>query len=330
MNRNDKRNKKLQGFVTDILKQSRVLVVGDVMLDKYYFGEVKRISPEAPVPVTRITREKGTLGGAANVAHNLARLGCVTFISGMVGSDHHRDFLAALLAEREIEQSGLIETKGPTTTKLRVIGGHQQMIRLDFEETGQADQAVAEAICSYVESLVPKKVDSVILSDYAKGVCTPDICQRIIKHCNRHEIPVIVDPKGSDWRKYQSATYITPNLKELNEAVHEAVANDDDEIKKAAQRIRRRHKIANVMVTRSEKGLSLIGARRGVHIPTYAQEVFDVSGAGDTVIAVMAAAIGAGLDPADAAYLANIAAGVVVGKVGTYAISHEELLKALE
>lgn len=324
-----KRRKRLLDFVATKLEQSRVLVVGDVMLDKYYFGEVKRISPEAPVPVTRVVREKGTLGGAANVAHNLARLGCTTKISGIVGNDHHRDFLASLLKERSIELQGLIETAGPTTTKLRVIGGHQQMIRLDFEETGQASETVADAICQYVEMLVPAHIDSVILSDYAKGVCTPSICQRIIRHCTRHAVPVIVDPKGTDWRKYEGADYITPNLKELNEAVHEAVANEDEAVRKAAQRIRRRYKIKNVMVTRSEQGLSLIGARQGVHIPTYAQEVFDVSGAGDTVIAVLAAAIGAGLHNADAAYLANIAAGVVVGKVGTYAISYQELLDAL-
>lgn len=325
----DKRRKRLQDFVATQLASCQVLVVGDVMLDKYYFGEVKRISPEAPVPVTRVIREKGMLGGAANVAHNLARLGCCTNISGVVGNDYHRDLLVNLLEECGISQAGLVETKGPTTTKLRVIGAHQQMLRLDFEETSQVRGQTAEAICRYVEKMVPARANSVILSDYAKGVCTLDVCQRIIAHCNRYGIPVLVDPKGMQWGKYQSASYITPNLKELNEAVHTSVANDNEEIRKAAQNIRRRHKIQNVLVTRSEQGLSLIAARKIVNIPTYAQEVFDVSGAGDTVIAVLAAAIGTGLDPADAAYLANVAAGVVVGKLGTYAISQEELLAAL-
>ncbi|WP_346353553.1 D-glycero-beta-D-manno-heptose-7-phosphate kinase [Azotosporobacter soli] len=325
-----KRNRKLQAFAETKLNETGILVVGDVMLDKYYFGEVKRISPEAPVPVTRVIREKGTLGGAANVAHNLARLGCATYLCGVVGSDHHRQYLQGLLDERGIDAAGLVEIDGPTTTKLRIIGGHQQMMRLDFEETTAASGAVAAAIVRQVEQLVPKTVQCVILSDYAKGVCTPDICQRIIAHCNRHNVPVVVDPKGTDWRKYEQASYITPNLKELNEALGGGVANEDEEIRNASQRIRRKYKISNVLVTRSEKGLSLIGSRKAVHIPTYAQEVFDVSGAGDTVIAVLAAAIGAGANTSDAAYLANLAAGVVVGKVGTYAISLQELLDTLE
>ncbi len=325
-----KRRKKLIEFTETKLKECHILVVGDVMLDKYYFGEVKRISPEAPVPVTRVIREKGTLGGAANVAHNLARLGCCTYLCGVVGNDHHRQSLQGLLDERRIDSAGLVETPGPTTTKLRIIGGHQQMMRLDFEEIEQADATVAEAIVRQVEELVPRTVQCVIISDYAKGVCTPDICQSIIKHCNQHDVPVVVDPKGANWRKYENAAYITPNLKELNEAIGSSVANENTAIRAAAQRIRRRYRIKNVLVTRSEQGISLIGARKTVHIPTYAQEVFDVSGAGDTVIAVLAAAIGAGMTASDAAYLANIAAGVVVGKLGTYAISKEELAAVLQ
>ena len=325
-----KRKKKLLKFVESRMNECHILVVGDVMLDKYYFGEVKRISPEAPVPVTRVIREKGTLGGAANVAHNLARLGCSTYLCGVVGNDHHRQYLQGLLDKRGIDGAGLVETVGPTTTKLRIIGGHQQMMRLDFEETSQINEAVTGAIFGQVEKLVPHFVQCVIISDYSKGVCTPEICQKIIRYCGKHNVPVVIDPKGNEWRKYESAAYITPNLKELNEAVHEAVYNDDESICKAVQRIRRRYKIQNVLVTRSEQGLSLIGARKTVHIPTCAQEVFDVSGAGDTVIAVLAAALGVGLKSADAAYLANTAAGIVVGKVGTYAISREELLAALE
>jgi len=218
----------------------------------------------------------------------------------------------------------------PTTTKLRVIGGHQQMIRLDFEETSPIAQATEEKIKSYIASVVPDQVDCVIISDYAKGVCTPSLCQFIIGKCEEYNIPVIVDPKGIDWHKYTGASYITPNLKELNEAVHVPIANDNEAVKWAAQRIRRKYHIKNMVVTRSEQGLSFIGARRCVHIPTHAQEVFDVSGAGDTVIAVLGAAISVGLDPSHPAYLANMAAGVVVGKLGTYAISREELLHTLE
>lgn len=299
------------------------------MLDKYYFGEVKRISPEAPVPITRVLEEKETLGGAANVAHNLALLGCKTYLAGVVGNDHHRDSLNRILDSKGVDYTGLICKNGPTTTKLRIIGGHQQMLRLDFEETAPIDSEIELKLKAYVDSLIDQKISSVIISDYAKGICTPTFCQYVIEKCSKNNVPVIIDPKGTNWQKYSGAAYITPNLKELNEAVHIHVPNNDDEIKKAASAMKRRLRIKNILVTRSEKGLSLIGNKRSVHIPTKAQEVFDVSGAGDTVIAVLGAALAGQLDPVDAAYLANLAAGVVVGKLGTYAINRNELIEAL-
>jgi rfaE bifunctional protein kinase chain/domain len=321
---------KIKKFVENDIDRCKVLIVGDVMLDKYYFGEVRRISPEAPVPITRVVREKETLGGAGNVAHNLALLGCKTLLAGVVGQDEHRTGLLRLLQSKNICHEGLIVKKGPTTTKLRVIGGHQQMMRLDFEETQAIENEIEVKLKEYVASVVSQEVGCVIISDYNKGVCTPTLCQFIIECCIANNIPVIVDPKGNNWNKYIGASYITPNLKELNEAVHIDVANDDDEVRRASQSIRRKYHIKNVVITRSEKGLSFIGARRTIHIPTLAQEVFDVSGAGDTVIAVLGAALAGCLAPRDAAYLANMAAGVVVGKVGTYAISREELLATLE
>ncbi|MEN6414732.1 MAG: D-glycero-beta-D-manno-heptose-7-phosphate kinase [Veillonellales bacterium] len=321
---------KIKAFVEEQVTQCTVLVVGDVMLDKYYFGEVKRISPEAPVPVTRVMQEKETLGGAGNVAHNLARLGCRTLLAGAVGNDIHCDSLCRLLDERNIIHEGLVAKDGPTTTKLRVIGGHQQMLRLDFEETSPVGDEVETKILYYVDKALQQKAGSVILSDYGKGICTSRVCQAIISKCAEYHIPVIIDPKGSNWHKYTGASFITPNIKELNEVSKNEVTNEDEPVKQAAQTIRRKFRIKNMMVTRSEKGLSLVGAKRCVHIPTLAQEVFDVSGAGDTVIAVMGAALSAGLDPVDSAYLANMAAGVVVGKLGTYAISRQELLEALE
>jgi len=322
--------KKIKSLMENDINSRCILIVGDVMLDKYYFGEVQRISPEAPVPITRVTREKETLGGAANVAHNLALLGCKTMLVGTIGQDEHRSGLLRLLTATGIIHDGLIVGTAPTTTKLRVIGGHQQMIRLDFEETSPIGQDIEEQIKRYIKNVISAPLHCVIISDYAKGVCTPALCRFIIENCEKNNIPVIVDPKGTDWHKYTGASYITPNLKELNEAVHSSVANVDEEVKWAAQRIRRKYQVKNLVVTRSEQGLSLIGGRRCVHIPTHAQEVFDVSGAGDTVIAVLGAAIATGLEPSDAAYLANLAAGIVVGKLGTYAISQEELLQTLE
>ena len=322
--------KRVKNFVENDIMNCSVLIVGDIMLDKYYFGEVRRISPEAPVPIARVSKEKTTLGGAANVAHNLALLGCNTLVCGVIGQDEHGSTMVNLLAAKGIEPEGLVKKNGPTTTKVRVIGGHQQMLRLDFEETHPIAIEIEQQMKEYILKIVPNQVTSVIISDYGKGVCTPSLCQFIIEHCNLHNIPVIVDPKGNDWEKYSRASYITPNLAELNDAVQYGVPNEDEAVKKAASKIRRKYKIKNLIVTRSERGLSLIGARNSTHIPTYAQEVFDVSGAGDTVIAVLGAALASGLDASDASYLANMAAGVVVGKVGTYAISRQELLQVLE
>lgn len=326
----DPRHKKLQYYVDSAFPRCTVLVVGDVMLDQYYFGEVERISPEAPVPVTRVMKETQTLGGAGNVAHNLVRLGCHTLLTGVVGRDSHRDSLLRLLADQGIDTSGLLEADSPTTTKLRIIGGHQQMLRLDFEAIKPLAFQTEEQIKQYITNAGSEAVQCVIISDYGKGVCTPTLCQFIIARCAAVGVPVVIDPKGRDWRKYTGTNYITPNLKELSEAATEQILNEDESVQKIARRIRRRYGLKNIVATRSEKGLSLIGPRRCDHIPTCAREVFDVSGAGDTVIAVLGAALAAGLPGGDAAYLANLAAGVVVGKLGTYAISRQELLYALE
>lgn len=323
-------NKKiLQEFVQNRIEQCKVLVIGDVMLDKYYFSEVKKISPEAPVPVAKVVKQKETLGGAANVANNLALLGAQTYLVGSVGDDYHRIGLEQQLTEKKIDYSGLICSTGPTTTKLRVMGGHQQMIRLDFEETMPLQQAEEEQIYGYLEQLFAAGLDSVIISDYAKGVCTFGICQYAIQLGNRYSIPIIIDPKGNVWDKYAGADYLTPNLKEINEVMPEVILNEDTAIIKAAEYIKEQHAIKNIMVTRSEKGLSLITSGQAIHIPTLAQEVFDVSGAGDTVIAVLALALAGNLVPQDAAFLANLAASVVVAKLGTYAICKEELMAAL-
>lgn len=325
------RNSRLARFVQNHFENCTVLVLGDVMLDRYYFGEVKRISPEAPVPVTRILREKDTLGGASNVAHNVALLGCKTILAGVVGEDENQRRLCKLLSDRQIDHSGLLHITGPTTTKVRVIGGHQQMLRLDFEESRSISPDMEEQLKAFVrQTLANYPVSSIIISDYAKGVCTPDVCQFVIEQGNEREIPVIIDPKGTNWQKYIGSSYITPNLKELQEVTHFSINNEDEDVKKAAQSVRRKYHVKNLVVTRSEKGLSLIGNKKSVHIPTLAQEVFDVSGAGDTVIAVLAAALATGLEAADAAYLANAAAGFVVGKVGTYAISQAELINTLQ
>ena len=318
----------LKNFVADGLNSCKVLVVGDVMLDKYYFGEVSRISPEAPVPIARVLKIKETLGGAANVVHNLALLGCQTSIIGQVGKDNHGEIFLGKLKNLGVNYSGVIETSKPTTTKIRVISGHQQMIRLDFEDASELDGVATDTLLkNFSEHL--SNVDAVIISDYGKGVCTKKICREIIGACRAQKKIVVVDPKGDKWQKYFDASFITPNLKELNAVLPKKISNVDSQIEEAAQKIIDEFNLGGLVVTRSAEGLSLIEAEKFSHIKARAQEVFDVSGAGDTVIAVFTAALAGKIDSAAAAYLANTAAGVVVAKVGTYAVNREELLNAL-
>lgn len=320
----------MHDFIVGAAEKCHVLVVGDVMLDKYYYGEVTRISPEAPVPVTRVTSQKETLGGAANVAHNLARLGCKTTLAGYVGEDYHCQSLTDKLTARGIDFRGLITTDRPTTTKLRIIGGHQQMLRLDFEEAEEMTAPYADRLHNFVANRLNENVDAVIISDYGKGACTAITCQQIIKEANACGVPVLVDPKGTAWDKYRGADYVTPNFKELNAVLPEKIKNQDEVIEKAGRYVMDKFGIRQVLATRSEFGMSLVMADRAQHIPTKAQEVFDVSGAGDTVIGVFALGLAGGLAPEVSAYMANLAASVVVAKLGTYAVSKEELLEVLK
>ena len=320
----------MHDFIDSGTAGCRLLVVGDVMLDKYFYGEVTRISPEAPVPITHVLSSKETLGGAANVAHNLALLGCATDIAGFVGEDYHCQSLLDKFTERGISYKGLIHTDRPTTTKLRIIGGHQQMMRLDFEEADPVDGPYAERLQSYVQAALEQGVDAIIISDYGKGCCTPATCQAVIRAAHEHQVPVVVDPKGNDWDKYAGADYITPNLKEINEILPARIKNEDAAVEKAARYAMEKYQLKNIIVTRSENGMTLVTPETVTHIPTKAQEVYDVSGAGDTVIAVFSLGLAGGLAPVSSARMANLAASVVVAKLGTYAISRDELLDVLK
>ena len=318
----------LKNFVANGISACKVLVIGDVMLDKYYFGEVTRISPEAPVPIAHVLEVKETLGGAANVVHNLALLGAQTSIIGQVGADNHGEIFLNKLKSLGVDYSGVIETSKPTTTKIRVISGHQQMIRLDFEDATELDGTSTDKLISNFTAQVAN-VDAVIISDYGKGVCTKKICREIIGACRAQKKLVIVDPKGDKWQKYFDASYITPNLKELNAILPKNISNVDAQIEESARKVIDEFNLSGLLVTRSAAGLSLIADKKIAHIKARAQEVFDVSGAGDTVIAVFALALAGKIDSEAAAYLANVAAGVVVAKVGTYALNRDELLNAL-
>lgn len=319
----------LKKFVAEDLSKCKILVVGDAMLDKYYFGEVTRISPEAPVPINRVLEVKETLGGAANVAHNLALLGCQTSLAAKIGNDNHGETFTKKLSSRNIDFQSVIKTSTPTTTKIRIISGNQQMMRLDFEDTTEIFGDEAEKFLSNIFTRL-KNFDAVIISDYGKGICTEKVCGEIISECRRQKKFAVVDPKGDDWQKYSYANFITPNLKEFNAVLPKKISNADSEVESAAEKIIAKFNLQGLVVTRSAAGLTVIDGKNISHIKAKAQEVFDVSGAGDTVISVFTLALSGGLDSEQAAYLANLAAGIVVAKVGTYAVSREELFERLK
>ena len=304
-------------------RAARILVVGDAMLDRYLWGEVSRISPEAPVPVVRLTRRSAVAGGAANVAANLAALGCRARLVAAVGDDGARGELAGLLAGQGIADGLVAVPRFPTIVKTRVLGGHQQMVRIDEEEPRALDDAAREPLIAAAVAAVADS-DAVILSDYAKGVLAGRTAPAIIAAARAKGIPVLVDPKGTAWDRYRDATTITPNTGELA-AVAGIPANDHDGLLAAGRGLRERLGLQALTFTRGEHGISLIAADRTVSVPAQAREVFDVSGAGDTVIATMAAGLAAGLGLEDAMRLANTAAGIVVGKVGTVPIHGAEL-----
>lgn len=317
-------------FLAEKIQNLKIAVIGDVMLDRYFHGEVKRISPEAPVPVTKINSIKSVLGGAANVAANLAHLECKVYMGGVTGDDENRRLLENLMDEAGIDYQGLVKsTRRKTITKLRVLGGNQQMLRLDFEETGDLYPEEIAVLSQWLERLLDEGLDGIIVSDYAKGVCSDSFCQWVIRQGKAYHIPVLIDPKGADWSKYSGCDFITPNLKEMCEAAGCQRDNDDEAVVEMARAARDRFQIKNVVVTRSEKGMTLVSDTQTLHSPASAIEVFDVSGAGDTVAAALLAAAAGKLPLPDAVYLANRAAGIVVAKVGTYPVHRDELLKDL-
>ncbi|WP_051693899.1 bifunctional D-glycero-beta-D-manno-heptose-7-phosphate kinase/D-glycero-beta-D-manno-heptose 1-phosphate adenylyltransferase HldE [Desulfohalovibrio reitneri] len=306
----------------------RVLVVGDVMLDRYVWGDVSRISPEAPVQVVRVDRKSYTLGGAGNVAANLAALGLDVQCLGVRGKDEDGRLLAEKFDEIGAKAHLVYEPMRPTTAKTRVMGRGQQLIRLDEEDAGPLSAEVQDALLRQVERSLPE-CGAVIVSDYAKGVFAGNLAQRIINVGAEVGVPVLVDPKGADWTRYQGAFCITPNTGEF-QRVAQFDPRDDSDLGERASTAIHAFSLSWLLVTRGERGMSLFGrGGEALHVPTQAREVFDVSGAGDTVIATLAAGVAAGLSMEDSARLANAAAGVVVGKVGTQPVTRAELEEAL-
>jgi rfaE bifunctional protein kinase chain/domain len=310
----------IQLSATDIQKfhQARLLVVGDVMLDRYWFGDTERISPEAPVPVVLVSKNDERLGGAANVARNAASIGAQISILGVVGDDEPGRRIEELLEAQGVKSFLQRDPSLPTTVKLRVVARQQQLIRLDFEQA-----PTHEALLNKLEQFqaLLSEVDAVIFSDYGKGGLTH--VTKMIEAAKVAGKVVLVDPKGDDYSRYQGATIITPNRSELRQVVGRW--KDEADLTAKAQKLREDLKLQCLLLTRSEEGMSLFTAEGVEHVKAQAREVYDVSGAGDTVIATMAVALAAKWPAGQAMKLANKAGGIVVGKLGTATVSLEEL-----
>lgn len=300
------------------LAQAKILVVGDAMLDRYWFGEVERISPEAPVPVVRIMREEERLGGAANVALNTTILGSAATLLTVVGNDEPAYHLRRLLERENINALLGTDPQLYTCVKLRIIGRSQQLIRIDFENE-PTHEVLADMMVDYERAVT--KHDAILFSDYGKGGLAH--ISRMIELARAAKKPVLVDPKGHDYSRYAGATVITPNRAELAQVVGQW--SSEEQLHEKAQALRHQLGIPALLLTRSEEGMSLFDDTGHVRVPAHAREVFDVTGAGDTVIATLAAMLACGLTLHEALPIANRAAGIVVGKFGTAGVSFEEL-----
>lgn len=308
----------MSSVIPAALLTTRILVVGDVMLDRYWFGDVSRISPEAPVPIVRIERSEERLGGAANVARNAAALGAQVGLLGVVGQDEPGNVVEQMLQQMQIRSYLNRDTTTPTIIKLRVIGRQQQLLRIDFENA-PTDQVLRDKLTQF-NALLPE-YDVIVLSDYAKGSLVN--VATMIAAARKAGKLTLVDPKGEDFSRYAGASMLTPNKGELRHIV--GSWKTEDELTSKAQQLRISLQLQALLLTRSEEGMTLYTDDEVRHFPTVAREVFDVSGAGDTVIATMAAMLGAGKSFVDAAEIANRAGGIVVGKLGTATVTSEEL-----
>ena len=300
------------------LANARVLVVGDAMLDRYWFGAVDRISPEAPVPVVRVTREEERIGAAANVAYNIVTLGAKASLLTVVGDDEASHKLEALVAQTGIEPHFGRDAQLKTTVKLRVIGRQQQLIRLDFENTPKTEILASQSAA--FAQLLPSH-QAVLFSDYGKGGLAH--VSDMISTARAAGKAILIDPKGNDYTRYRHASVITPNRAELQQVI--GLWDDEAQLRASVEQLRQRCEIGAILVTRSEEGMTLFDKQGMLHVSAQAREVFDVTGAGDTVIATLAAFVAAGLSLRDALPLANRAAGLVVGKFGTATVSYEEM-----
>lgn len=312
----------------DRFSQAKILVVGDLMLDRYWWGTVDRISPEAPVPIVQLNGTSVKAGGAANVAANIAGLGAKATLLGVTGEDTEAEELASVLDGEPLIVKRFEAVAGRSTTvKTRIIAHDQHVVRLDREEKNPVPENNVANIASSIKELIPE-MDVVVVSDYAKGLLSPDLLAFIVDVAREHGAPIFADPKGKDFTKYRGVSMITPNLLEAANACG-IEHNDPGLVSKAGSQLLRDLDAENVLITEGANGMTLFGRTdRSTHFDAVARTVYDVTGAGDTVIATLAVAAAAGLELEDAAMIANIAAGIAVGRVGTAVISQAELAEA--
>ena len=303
----------------------KILVVGDIMLDRFIFGNVHRISPEAPVPVVDSVEEKYCLGGCGNVLRNLANLGVEASVVSVIGEDQAGKKIKQDLKTKDISNRYIVTSKSiRTTEKTRIIADGQQLVRVDRDSRNLANQSINQILMKVAKNI--KEVDGIIISDYNKGVCTEVVVREIITKARKLKIPTYVDPKGKNWDKYYGASVITPNIKEAEEAIGRSLVNDE-EVEEAGMELCKKLSLSACLITRGPNGMSYINKDLKLHVVSEAKEIYDVSGAGDTVIASFASGIVAGFDPETATRFANKAAGIVVGHIGTTAIRVSELLE---
>ena len=308
----------MKPFPKAAIEKARVLVVGDVMLDRYWFGEVERISPEAPVPVVHVAKREDRLGGAANVARNVTALGAQVTLVGLVGQDEAATRVKTLLTEAGVQAHLVTDAQHPTTLKMRVLSRQQQLLRIDFEE--KPKPALLDSLADRVAPLLAQH-DLVVFSDYAKGALAQ--VEKLITMARDKGLPILVDPKGSHYQRYRGASLVTPNRSEMQQAVGHW--RSESELSDRAQALRAQLELEALLVTRSEQGMTLFTAAGSDHVEALAHEVFDVSGAGDTVLATLAVMRAAGVPWAESMRWANRAGGIVVGKLGTSIVTAGEL-----
>ena len=311
-------------------ERPKILVVGDLILDEYIWGGVQRISPEAPVPILETRSENLALGGAANVANNLVGLGCEVHLCGAIGQDEKGDKLLQTIHDRSIQTEGIFRfVHRPTTSKMRIIAHNQQILRVDKEDNRPITEETEKKLIQYINQVIPG-MDGIICSDYHKGILTEKVIKAVMHRAQKSEKSVIVDPKSSDFSLYKGATVITPNLREVARSVPIKI-KDKEDLGRAAEYLLNLTKAQAILITQGKDGMSLYqNKEKPVSIPTVAKEVFDVTGAGDTVISVFSMAVFVGFDKKEAAWLSNMAASVVVGKVGTAVVTLEEINEFLQ